>query len=355
MKKKLALFGLNCESNREYLEARLSDAWETGLWLPGSPLEDGMELARSADATIVASDVLISGDVFKFLPEAKNLALFQIPFAGYDWLQPHMLLKGTQVCNAPGHEITIAEYILGAMLESALKLREIDADFRAGSWKFSGTNTQTTSLHNEIYGKKLGLIGYGMIGVETARRARAFGMQVSACARSKRAQTPENLDWIGTADDIPKLLAESDYIALVCDLNPDTYHLIDAASFKAMKSSAILINVARGPVVDEAALYQALKTQSIAGAVLDVWYTYPNRPKAGQQPEANPRPSEFAFHDLPNVLMTPHCSAHTAQADLRRWDIMADNMNKLALGEKPNTVVMTGSGPQSPDVKESAT
>ena len=350
MTKKLALFGHNCARNRDYLEARLSDSWETDLWLPGSPLEDGKKLARTADATIVASDVLISGDVFNFLPEAKNLALFQIPFAGYDWLQPHMLPKGTQVCNAPGHEITIAEYILGAMLESALALRKIDTDFRAGSWKFSGTNTEPASLHNEIYGKKLGLIGYGMIGVETARRARAFGMQVSACARSKRTQTPDNLDWIGTAEDIPKLLAESDYIALVCDLNPDTYHLIDAASFKMMKPNAVLINVARGPVVEEEALFNALKDQTIHGAALDVWYTYPNRPKAGQQPQANPRPSEFAFHELPNVLMTPHCSAHTAQADLRRWDIMADNMNKLALGEEPSTVVMTGSGAQSPDV-----
>ncbi|MDF1686668.1 MAG: 2-hydroxyacid dehydrogenase [Parvibaculaceae bacterium] len=350
MKKKLALFGTNCATNRKYLEARLSDHWETSLWLPGAPIEEGIELARAADATIVASDVLISGDVFTLLPEAKNLALYQIPFAGYDWLQPHMLPEGTQVCNAPGHEITIAEYILGGILESALALHKIDADFRAGSWKYSGTNTHPASLHNEVYGKKLGLIGYGMIGVETARRARAFGMQVSACARSKRAQTPENLEWIGTADDIPKLLAESDYIALVCDLNPDTYHLIDAASFKTMKSDAILINVARGPVVEEQALYQALASQAIGGAVLDVWYTYPNRPKAGQQPEANPRPSEYAFHDLPNVLMTPHCSAHTAEADLRRWDIMADNMNKLALGEKPSTVVMTGTGPQNPDV-----
>lgn len=339
---KLALLGQTCADNLDHLKACLTSAWDIGLWLPDDPVDKGEALVGDADAIVVGSDTLVSGGAFQLIPRAEKLQLFQIPFAGYDWLKPDGLPEGCYICNALGHEQTMAEFIVASLLEWEIGFRKLDASFRAGSWKYQGANRDPGSLHGEVYGKTLGLFGYGSISRETAKRARAFGMKVCAIARSPRETTPEHLDWIGTRDDMPRLLAESDYIALACDLNDETRHAFDAAAFARMKPGAVIVNVARGPVAEEAALYNALANRQIAGAVIDTWYIYPNRPLPGGTPEASPRPSRFPFHELDNLIMTPHCSAHTVGADLRRWESIARNLDALAAGRQPETVVMLG-------------
>lgn len=344
MSLRLALLGQYCADNRPHLDKYLKSSWDIGLWTPQEPVEAGEALMREADAVIVGSDALVSGGAFRVLPAARKLRLFQIPFAGYDWLRPEMLPAGCLACNARGHEQAMAEFIIASLLEWEIGLRHIDADFRAGSWRYSGSNRTGDSLHGEIGGKTLGIFGYGLIGVETAARAAAFGMRTIAIARSPRETTPANLDWIGTSADMDRFLAESDYIALVCDLNADTLHVFDKAAFGKMKPGAVIVNVARGPVIEEEALYEALHSRRIAGAVIDTWYIYPNRPLPGGTPEASPRPSRFAFHELDNLIMTPHCSAHTEGSDLRRWESIAGNLDAFARGERPASVVLEGKG-----------
>lgn len=339
---KLALLGQTCADNLDHLKACLTSDWEIGLWLPDDPVDKGEALVGDADAIVVGSDTLVSGGAFQLIPKAEKLKLFQIPFAGYDWMKPEGVPEGCLVCNALGHEQTMAEFIVASLLEWEIGFRRLDASFREGSWKYQGANRDPGSLHGEVYGKTLGLFGYGNISKETAKRARAFGMKVCAIARSPRDTTPENLDWIGTREDMPRLLAESDYIALACALNNEPRHAFDAAAFAQMKPEAVIVNVARGPVAEEEALYNALANRQIAGAVIDTWYIYPNRPLPGGTPEASPRPSRFPFHELDNLIMTPHCSAHTVGADLRRWESIARNLDSLAAGREPETVVMLG-------------
>ena len=169
----------------------------------------------------------------------------------------------------------MAEYVLGTMLEHALELRTMHSDMLAGKWRRAGRNAAPEARHGDLLGKHVGIVGYGEIAQAVASRAVAFGMSVSAVARSQRDKTPALLDWIGTQADLPKLLAESDYIIMTCDLNDETEGMIDMAAFGQMKESAYIINVARGEVIDEDALFEALSKKQIAGAAIDTWYRYP--------------------------------------------------------------------------------
>ncbi len=170
-----------------------------------------------------------------------------------------------------------------------------------------------------------------------ARRAHAFGMQCIAVTRTARP-APEPLEWLGVMDDLDRLLAASDYVLLALPLADDTHGLIDDARFAGMKPDAVIINVGRGLVIDEGALYRALAERRIGGAVIDVWYDYPD----GDAP--NQMPSRYPFQDLDNIIMTPHCSSHSEAARLRRWTSIAANVDRLARGEVLRNICFEGTG-----------
>jgi phosphoglycerate dehydrogenase-like enzyme len=149
-------------------------------------------------------------------------------------------------------------------------------------------------------------------------RARA----VSRTARSGEEFAGE----VQSMDGLGRLLTESDFVVVTLPLTATTLGLLDAAAFERMKRTAVVINVSRGPVIDEQALFQALKARRIAGAVIDVWYRYP--PQSG--PEGPP--ASLPFHELPNILMTPHASAWTDGLLPRRSRAIAENLNRLARG-----------------------
>ncbi|HEX7777015.1 MAG TPA: NAD(P)-dependent oxidoreductase [Parvibaculum sp.] len=339
---KLALLGRQCAESRAHLDAHLTSQWDIHQWLAEDGVPAGEAMVKDADAVVAGADALASGAAFALIGKAAKMRMFQIPFAGYDWLKPAMLPAGCLACNAMGHEQAMAEFIVAGFLEWEIGFRKRDADFRSGSWKYTGTSTDPAAVHGEVLGKTLGLFGYGNIGRETAIRASAFGIRTIALARTPRDKAPAPLDWMGTRADMDRFLAESDYIALVCDLNADTLHAFDAAAFSKMKKSVVILNVARGPVAEEEALYKALSEKRIAGAVIDTWYIYPNRPLPGGTPEPSPRPSRFPFHELDNLIMTPHTSAHTRGSEARRWQSIAANLDAFAQGARPATVVLEG-------------
>ncbi len=129
------------------------------------------------------------------------------------------------------------------------------------------------------------------------------------------------------------MLPECDILLIACALGPETQGLIDARRLALMKPGAVLINVARAPIVDEAALFSALKEGHLGGAAIDVW----SREPTSDEPQR--RPSEYPFHELPNVLMTPHCSGFTDGAVERRWGSVAGNLDRLVRGEVLENVV----------------
>lgn len=294
------------------------------------------ELISGDEPEIVARlsdvDVLVGMDFTRAMAAAApRLRLVQVPGAGLDRIDRGALGSGTALANAYGHDVGIAEYVIGAMLALARDFRRVDADLRRGQWDsvWSGT---PVPLWPELAGKTLGILGYGRIGQAVAKRAQAFDMDVLAVRRDVSRPDPHGLAFVGGPDSLEFVLGRSDYVAITLALTADTRGLMDARRLGLMKPTAVLINVARGEVVDEDALYEALERGAIASAALDVWYRYPS----GGAPI---HPSHRPFHTLPNVLMTPHVSGWTEGMMESRASVIAENIHRVARGEPPANLV----------------
>ena len=151
-------------------------------------------------------------------------------------------------------------------------------------------------------------------------------MAVLAIAGTPRPLEPAP-DWLGGPGELAHLLEAADFVVIACPLTAATQGLIGRAELARMRKDAVLINVARGPIVDEDALFEALSRRTIGGAVLDTWYRYPG---GG---DASTRPSRHPFHELDNVVMTPHCSGWTEGLMERRFAVIGDNLERLAAGQ----------------------
>jgi phosphoglycerate dehydrogenase-like enzyme len=285
-----------------------------------------LEVAEPAAnaAAFAAAEVLVTVDLGHGLPPMPRLKLIHLPVAGLDAVDLDAVPEGCPVCNTFEHEIGISEYVLAAMLQWTVGLAGRDARFRAGSW--ADSPRAGAPFRPELAGKTVGCIGYGHIGQAVAVRARAFDMRVLAITQRPRPLEPAP-DRLGGPGELGELLEASDFVVIACPLTAATQGLIGQAELARMRRSAVLINVARGPIVDEDALFTALRERTIGGAVLDTWYRYPS---GG---DASVRPSRHRFHELDNVLMTPHCSGWTEGLMERRFAVIADNLERLAAGQ----------------------
>jgi D-3-phosphoglycerate dehydrogenase len=255
----------------------------------------GEDLARAieaANAVIVRSSTRITRDSLKY---AKNLQVIGRAGVGVDNIDVDAATEtGVAVLNAPsGNTTSAAELTLALLLALVRRVPAADRSMRAGEWdrkSFNGT---------ELYGKTLGLVGAGRIGSEVARRARAFGMRVLAFDPYLTPERAAAHDMeIATLDDV---LQRADVITLHVPLTDATANLIDEQQLRQMKSSAVIVNAARGGVINEQALHRALSEKWIAGAALDVFAD-------------EPLPADHPLRLLPNVVLTPHLGAATAEA-----------------------------------------
>jgi len=303
--------------------------WTITTWDPDTMSEDEFRSLATDAAVIIGGN--IPGDVW---PETPNLALFQIPWAGYNHTGPERIPKDVPVCNCFEHESSIAEYTLLAMLEWEIRLSRMHTIMKNKGWNGRITGL-TGDFHGEVAGKTLGLVGYGHIAQAIAKRARAFDMNIMAVRRNPDKNSPD-LDWTGAASDLPHLLQISDYVVLACDLNAETKNLFNSQAFAQMKSDAVLINVARGGIVEEEALYQALHNKTIGGAVIDTWYNY----NAKGQDEV--KPFNLPFEELDNIIMSGHESGWTLQQVERRWKFIAENIERIERGDSPQNIVFHG-------------
>ena len=279
------------------------------------------------------ADFIVGARFNKNLPVSPRLKLYHVPGAGYDAIDLDALPASATVCNCFGHEPAIAEYVMAAILTRHIPLADADARLRQGDWKhWAGALDR---VHGEISGKTIGLLGYGHIGKAIAVRAKAFDMRVHVANRTPVA-TSANVDRTFTLAQLAGFLNAVDVVVVSVPLAPETKGIIGAAAFAAMRPDAIIINVGRGPTIDEQALYTALKERRIGGAIIDTWYTYP----APGQP--NPHPSSLPFHELPNILMTPHMSGWTNGTIRRRQQTIAENIVRRARNEPCINVVREG-------------
>jgi phosphoglycerate dehydrogenase-like enzyme len=283
------------------------------------------ELARK----ILDADAMVSMNWPTDMPSAPRLRLLQLPGAGTDDIAFESVPAKAAVCNVYEHEIGIAEYILSAMLQWVIGIPRMDAALRRGQWYGSHLSGPR---HDELYGKTVGIIGYGRIGREVARRARAFGMKVLACSRTPRS-SDEFVERVDAMDRLPAVLPASDFVVLALPLEPSTAGVIGTQQLARMKPSAVIINVARGALIDERALFEACREKRIGGAVIDTWFKYP------AEGHEVAEPSNLPFRELENVIMTPHASGWTEGLRPRRCKIIAGNLDRLARGEPLINVV----------------
>jgi len=197
-------------------------------------------------------------------------------------------------------------------------------------------NDPGVEFHPTLDTMTLGVVGLGSIGLETIRLAEAVGMSTAAVRHRPDASVPYGVHprWVGGSADLPRLLGESDVVVVTVPLSAATEGMIGAPELAAMRRTALLVNIARGPVVDQGALYRALAEGDIAGAAIDVWW---GAPAAGRTP-----PTDLPFAELDNVILTPHHSGHARSTFERRADDIAGNVVRLARGEGLRNVVRAG-------------
>jgi len=293
------------------------------------PLRDDAATTRLSDG-LASARAIVTMRYDRSMPPAPSLGLLQVGGTGYDDIDLGYLPPGAVVCNAFGHEIPIAEYAILAMLQWCTRFMEAERSFRVeGSWRLGGRTA--APYQDELTGKTVGILGYGRIGRELARRARGMGTTVLACTRTPRPTS--EVDRMTGPEGLDELLAGSDFVVICCALNAATKGLLDGARLGRMKRTGVLINVSRGPIVDEDALFEALRAGTIGGAVIDAWYRYPSRD------DLTTRPSRHPFHQLGNVYMTPHSSAWTLGMIERRWAAIAGNLDRFRRGEVLENVV----------------
>ncbi len=271
-------------------------------------------------------------------PEAApRLHWVQGHFAGVDQLLGHPLLREVMLTTSSGiHAPAMAEYTLMMVLAFAHRLPRMIEHQRRAEWP---PQRWAVFVPQELRDATIGIVGYGSIGRETARLARAFGMRVLALKRhvDQRADDGWRLSDIGDAageyvarffapDQLLEMLGECDYVVVTAPLTAETRGLLGKAEFQAMKREAVVINVARGGVIDEAALIDALRSGVIGGAGLDVF-------------EREPLPADSPLWQLPNVILSPHVSGFTPHYDERAMALFAENLRRYVAGEPLMNVV----------------
>jgi lactate dehydrogenase-like 2-hydroxyacid dehydrogenase len=297
----------------EPVERRLAAAYEASLNPTDRPMS-GEEIAaalREYDAVCPTVSDVLDGEVLRAgRGRARIIGNYGVGVNHID-LQACREL-GLVVTNTPDVLTdATAELAVLLMLAAARRAGEGERELRAGGW----TGWRPTHLVGaQVTGKTLGLIGYGRIAQATARKAHhGFGMRILYNSRRRAPTEVEAETGAVHCASVEELLEGSDFVSLHCPGGPETHHLIDAARLRRMKPGAFLINTARGPVVDEAALVEALKAGRIAGAGLDVY-------------EAEPRVHPGLL-ELENVVLLPHLGSATAEARTAMGMKVADNLD----------------------------
>ena len=270
--------------------------------------------AKEADAMILAN-MPMPGAVLRACPRLKFI---DIAFTGVDHVDLTAAREmGMAVSNASGYSNeAVAELVLGMALSMARNLRAVEDRCREGG-------TKDGLVGWEIKGKTVGIIGLGKIGSRSAELFHAFGARILASSRTVHPEVPAYVSQVS----LEELLQKSDLVVLHCPLNDSTRNLIDEKRLSMMKPTAILINAARGPVVNEAALCRALEEGTIAGACLDVFEKEP------------PLDPETPALKAPRTLVTPHVAFATRESMTLRAEIVFNNLLSWMEGRQENVVL----------------
>lgn len=263
------------------------------------------------------------------LAASPLLRALVIPFAGLPDGTRDVLrdVPGITVYNLHHNASPTAEMAITLMLAALKRILPADRGLRNGDWRLRYQPRQSRMAQ----GSSALVLGYGAVGKRIVELCLALDMHVTIVARSSHKQVP--LDCVyRSVDDLDEVLPQAEVLLICVPQTEETEGLIDAERLGLLPRHSVVVNVGRGIVVDEAALYHALAKKQILAAGLDVWYRYPG----SEEERLNTHPSRFPFHELDNVVMSPHMAGGVQDMELRRMEGLADLLNRLARGENPD-------------------
>ncbi len=271
----------------------------------GHSPEEIVEKIPGYEALIVRSGTRVT----RGLIEASDLKIIGRAGVGLDNIDLKATEeKGIRVVNSPeASTIAVAELVIGSMITLFRRIHHADRSMREGKWE------RDRFIGNELYGKILGIVGFGRIGKEVGIRARAFGMDILVHDPNITAEDAKEFN--AEYAELDELLRRSDIVTLHIPLTEDTRNLIDEREIGLMKNSAVILNIARGGIINESVLYNALKENRINGAVLDVFEKEP--------------PGENPLKDLENVVLLPHLGASTNEAQINAGTVVVEKIRNF--------------------------
>jgi len=280
-----------------------------------------IEKAKNVDAIASLLSDKIDSEVFDAAPKLKMVAQLAVGFDNIDVQEATR--RGIYVSNTP--EVltdTTADFAWALLMAIARRVAEADRYVRGGKWKVGWHPSMMQG--RDVYGATIGIVGAGRIGYAVAKRAKGFDMRILFYDVIPRPEMER--DFGAKRVDLDTLLKESDFVSVHVPLMKETHHLINTERLKMMKKTAYLVNNSRGPVVDEKALYEALKEGRIAGAGLDVF-------------EQEPTPMDNPLLKLDNVVVAPHISSASYETRSRMAEMVAENLVAFFEGKKPPNLV----------------
>ena len=318
---KVLYFDYAPEDVYDIIRSHVPDGFEL-LTLNEDSEEERRRILPDVDFLVVAT-AKVTNNHFQI---AKKLKMIQHQGVGYDGTDvEEAKRRGILIGLTPeGTTIGVAEHTILLILAVYKRLVTAHTSLQKGQWLQFGLR----SVSFELHGKTLGLLGFGRIGQETAKRALAFGARIIYHDPYLPSSVKETVGTYGQEVDFPTLLKESDILSLHIPLTPETKGIMHKGVFAQMKPSAILINTARGKLVVEKDLIEALQTKRIAGAGLDVFET---------EPLSKDNPLLF----MDNVILTPHIAAGTADALHEKMRAVFSNLARFAQGDKPKNLIGT--------------
>lgn len=322
---KVVIWGNAFSDRLKELSKRLGSDFAVHHVAPDAP-DDQAQLAL-ADALAVIAVSTRAG-----LPLPEGLRLLQVPGIGWDGVDPAHVPANAQIANVGGHEAAVAEFCIARMLEWCHRLHPAEDLMRQGSWGRS--SRFGAAPHRELAGQTVTIVGYGAIGAYLAQLLLAFGVRVIIVNRSLGKAQQDGLSAL-PLDQLDQALEDSDFAVLTIALTDETEGMIGLPQLQALGPKGVLVNIARGPVVDEDALWAALTQSKLGGAILDVWHHYPDHVQVDQPKGRN-------FLSLANVMATPHVSGWSTGTVERRTEFIVDNIRRAVAGAPLLNIVAAG-------------
>ncbi len=317
MKPKIVLTDCGTIVSRNDLDLSVLERFGDVIYYKETPKDLTAERIADADIVILNKTVIEKAEI----DSAKNLKLIALFATGYNNIDiEYAARRGIAVCNAGSYSTSaVAQHVFAFILNYASGISVYDKAVKEGEWIRSRLFSFFSIPTSELDGKTIGIFGFGTIGAQVAKLALAFNMRVIACTRTPKAA--DGVEFVS----FDELLGQSDYLTVHCPLTPQTARIFDSKAFSKMKNSCYFINTARGGVLDEYALADALRKGKISGAAIDVLTT-------------EPMSADCPLYGAPNITVTPHVAWSPIETRQRLLNIVCDNIEAFLGGHPKNKV-----------------